>query len=233
MDSRYKHPMFQACILLTVVYYFGITNVQSGISLNEIMARNDGAVVNSVGNTPDWIELYNSDSKEANLDGLKLFFDESLTNRWTFPTGIKIGPFSYLIVWCDKNSPASIRPEAQLNCGQPLDSESGLLGILNAQGVVIDSVRYGFQVSNLSIGRINPQWSLMEKPTPGLTNSAELHTSGAYSLSINEWMANPASGDDWFELYNPEEKPVALSALLLIDSTTACSGASQVGRLPP
>jgi hypothetical protein len=36
-------------------------------------------------------------------------------------------------------------------------------------------------------------------------------------LRINEWMANPASGDDWFELYNPNGLPVDLGSLTLSD----------------
>src|SRR5262249_18493286 len=33
----------------------------------------------------------------------------------------------------------------------------------------------------------------------------------------NEWMANPSSGDDWFELYNSGSLPVSLSGLFLSD----------------
>jgi hypothetical protein len=40
------------------------------------------------------------------------------------------------------------------------------------------------------------------------------------TLKINEWMAKPATGDDWFELYNPELLPVALGGLFLTDNTT-------------
>src|SRR5262249_13027635 len=37
------------------------------------------------------------------------------------------------------------------------------------------------------------------------------------NLKINEWMASPESGDDWFELYNPADRPLALSGLHLTD----------------
>jgi len=39
----------------------------------------------------------------------------------------------------------------------------------------------------------------------------------ASQLKVNEWMANPASGDDWFEIYNPNPQPVALAGLWLSD----------------
>jgi hypothetical protein len=38
-------------------------------------------------------------------------------------------------------------------------------------------------------------------------------------LKINEWMASPSSGDDWFEIYNPDPLPVALSSLYLTDDS--------------
>src|SRR6185503_20216372 len=39
-------------------------------------------------------------------------------------------------------------------------------------------------------------------------------------LSVNEWMADPASGDDWFELYNSGVQPVSLGGLFFTDDLT-------------
>src|SRR5262249_43348153 len=36
-------------------------------------------------------------------------------------------------------------------------------------------------------------------------------------LKLNEWMASPLSGDDWFEIYNPGAQPVPLAGLYLTD----------------
>ncbi|MES2837449.1 MAG: choice-of-anchor D domain-containing protein [Bacteroidota bacterium] len=41
------------------------------------------------------------------------------------------------------------------------------------------------------------------------------------SLKINEIMANPSSGDDWFEIYNPGSSAVNLSGLYVSNSTSA------------
>jgi hypothetical protein len=38
-------------------------------------------------------------------------------------------------------------------------------------------------------------------------------------LKVNEWMATDAGSDDWLELYNPSEFPVALGGLSLTDNT--------------
>ena len=55
--------------------------------------------------------------------------------------------------------------------------------------------------------------------TPGALNSAAGLGSVA-GLSINEWMADPVSGDDWFEVYNSGAQPVSLGGLFFTDDLT-------------
>ena len=50
--------------------------------------------------------------------------------------------------------------------------------------------------------------------------NAAVTLGGNSGLRVNEWMANPASGDDWFEIYNMGASPVALSGLFLTDDAT-------------
>jgi hypothetical protein len=54
-------------------------------------------------------------------------------------------------------------------------------------------------------------------PTPGAPNRAA-PLGDASRLRVNEWLANPASGDDWFEIHNPNLEPVSLAGLDLADS---------------
>jgi hypothetical protein len=61
-------------------------------------------------------------------------------------------------------------------------------------------------------------WAL-NLPTPGDANvAAGLGSIG--SLKINEWMADPVTGSDWFELYNSADSPVSLSGLYFTDDLT-------------
>ncbi|PYK98315.1 MAG: hypothetical protein DME19_13015 [Verrucomicrobia bacterium] len=55
--------------------------------------------------------------------------------------------------------------------------------------------------------------------TPGALNSAAGLGTVA-NLSVNEWMADPANGSDWFEIYNGGPQPVALDGLFLTDDLT-------------
>jgi len=57
----------------------------------------------------------------------------------------------------------------------------------------------------------------LTNPTKGTGNSS-VPLGNAASLRINEWMAAPTIGDDWFELCNPASSPVSLGGLFLSDS---------------
>jgi hypothetical protein len=83
---------------------------------------------------------------------------------------------------------------------------------------VKDYLTFGLQLEDRSIGRVpngTGPWQLTQ-PTLGTANETQ-PTALPVNLKINEWMAVPAQGDDWFELYNPEELPVDLSGLFLTD----------------
>src|SRR5256885_6731051 len=51
---------------------------------------------------------------------------------------------------------------------------------------------------NQSIGRQATQWRLLDTFTPGNANAAPATLGTANTLSFNEWMVDPATGDDWF-----------------------------------
>jgi hypothetical protein len=83
---------------------------------------------------------------------------------------------------------------------------------------VKDYVSFGLQLADLTVGRVpdgQGAWGLAQ-PTPGTMNQPQA-VAEATRLRINEWMAAPASGEDWFELYNAADLPVALGGLYLTD----------------
>ena len=104
--------------------------------------------------------------------------------------------------------------------------------LLTLGGVVKDVVTFGPQAADLSIGRIadgTGAWAL-NVPTPGATNTAKTPLGAVSNLKVNEWMANPASGSDWFELYNPDANPVALAGLYLSDTPGTPGLSAQMPR---
>ncbi len=75
--------------------------------INEIMSSNGGAVTDSDGDTPDWIEFYNSGTTSLNLNGYGLSDKVDQPFQWIFPN-ISVKPGQYLLVFAsgkDRSEP--------------------------------------------------------------------------------------------------------------------------------
>lgn len=190
----------------------------AGPLLNEFMARNVASpVVDSQGRRADWLELYNPLGVAFDLGGMSLSEGSRDRGEWYFPTGTVIAAQGYLILWCDGARAESTNAEPDLNLGRALNGDSGGLFLFNAAGQLVDSTLYGPQARDRSVGRFDGPWGMLAAATPGATNAAPLALGSPLTLKINEWMAFPIEGDDWFELYNPDPLPVLLSGLFLAD----------------
>jgi len=197
-------------------FTWGISNTAAGtLVLNEILAINRSAAQNSSTRGdyyPDYVELRNNGSVTISLAGYALTDNPLLPAKYGFPADTTIAAGGYLLVWCDSD----INTEG-LHSGFKLDGDGGRLLLLNGSSIV-DSVTFGPQAPDVSIGRVadgTGGWQA-NTPTPGTANSAK--TLGAASnLRINEWMADPAYGEDWFEIYNADSNVVALAGLYLSD----------------
>ena len=196
-----------------------VTNpvVAGGLVISEILADNTGSLTID-GRTPDWIEFHNPTATSVDLGGMSL--NDQVNNnppRWRFPAGSIVPARGYLVIHADASVPAS-----STNTGFGLKANGGAVYLFNrapATNEIIDRIEYGLQTPDLSVGRL-PVGStnlVLTLPTPGATNVAAVLGEVAL-LRINEWMADPASGDDWFEIFNGDTRPVSLGGLRLTDT---------------
>ncbi len=186
------------------------------VLLNEILASN-ATLTNTPGLTADWIELHNAGDAPADLSDMSLTDDALTPRKWVFPAGTMLPADGFLVVGCDGNLPAS-----PTNTGFGLSAHGGSAFLFAAPadgGDVADWVSFGLQTPDLTIGRAGDSgaWRLC-RPTPGATNQPAALGNVAL-VRINEWMASPLSGDDWFELYNAAVNPVELSGCFLTDDS--------------
>jgi hypothetical protein len=188
--------------------------------INEVLAANTSLaeVIGTNVVTPDWVELYNGTTGEIDLANLSLSDDSLLPRKFIFAAGTRIAAGGYLRVHCADGQPASAN-----NTGFGLKSAGGAVYLFNSPangGSLVNSIIYGIQTPNLSIGRVpsgGADWAL-NTPTPNASNNAVPTLGIVANLKVNEWLANPASGgNDWFEIYNPNPLPVALGGLHLTD----------------
>jgi hypothetical protein len=189
------------------------TPAAAGVVINEVLADN-ASLAEPDGSTPDGVELYNPSTNAVDLAGLSLA--DFAQNRWTFPPASIIPANGYLVVRCDADHPASAT-----NTGFGLKRSGDTLYLFNAPPnahEIVDWLQFGVQIADFSVGRL-PDGSGVTNLTLPTLGAANLPAplGEVARLKVNEWMAAPASGDDWFELFNPNPQPVALGGCFLTD----------------
>ena len=187
-----------------------------GLVINELLADNR-SFAGAGGGYPDWAELHNPHADPVNLSGMGLSDFIDSPHRFVFSNGSIIAAGGYAVVECNPDKPASAT-----NTGFGLKASGDALYLHDARargGALLDGIKFGFQSPDLALGR-NPLASAVwwpSEPTPGAANKP-LSTGDPAQLRINEWMADPGKGDDWFELFNPTGQPVALGGFYLSDN---------------
>ncbi len=107
------------------------TDLFAQIHINEIMSSNSNTIYTSDGDTPDWIELYNTNDIIINLNGYGLSDDIEEPFKWIFPN-ININPNEYLLVFASGEDQYLIQHwETVINWG---DSWSYFIGTVEPPG---------------------------------------------------------------------------------------------------
>ena len=158
--------------------------------VNELMAQNTSTVTDPNGDYSDWIELYNNSSITISLDNLYATDTSSNLLKWAFPSGITMAPNSYLIVWADQDlTQTGIHADFKFSVG----GESCILSYPN--GVVVDSVNFGIQTSDMGYAR-NPNGTgnfVIQTPTFNANNQSLATNSFENPKNILSIYPNPAS----------------------------------------
>ncbi|HVV71753.1 MAG TPA: lamin tail domain-containing protein, partial [Verrucomicrobiae bacterium] len=198
------------------------------VRLNEILAQNSMTLTND-GTTPDLIELYNYGSAPVDLTGMGLTDSASKPYKFAFPAGTpSLNPGQYLVLYADSQTTA---PGIHLGFNIKANGDDIYLHDSAAHGGgLLDSVVFGIQVPDLSIGRgVDGTWVLCQ-PTFGAANLA-LELGDPHQIKINEWLADELLFDnnDFVELFNPASLPVELGGCFMSDA----EGAPARSPLPP
>ena len=187
----------------------------ANVVINEVLARNESAVNHS--NTfPDLIELYNARATSVDLSGMRLTDDPSDPNKFTFPANTTLAAGAYLTLFADDPNGTS-----GTHLGFSLAQEGEAIYLFDkaaSGGTLIDQMKFGNQLPNLSIGRLpGGNWGLCS-PSFGSANVASA-TGNSAALRINEWLADGTFPfvDDFVEIYNPDPLPVDLGGFYLTD----------------
>ena len=184
------------------------------IVINEVLADNVTRLETD-GTTPDWVELFNPTASAINLADMSISDDLLDPRRFVFPS-VTIPAGGYYVLRFEPDEPISAT-----NTGFGLKASGGgvfLYDKLSNGGSELDVLFYGVQARDFSIGRVpsgSSNW-VLTLPTRRAANIAQA-LGNPSALRVNEWMADPTSGGDWFEIYNGDALPVALAGLTLRD----------------
>ena len=130
--------------------YGNIQTADSGkIAINEFLAVNVNGQQNEYLKNEDWIELYNKTNAPIDLYGLYLSDDASNPTKFTFPENTVIPANGFLTVWADESAAG---PGA-IHCNFKLSSNGEHIYLSNQTGQFLDSLGFGPQQTDISIGR--------------------------------------------------------------------------------
>jgi hypothetical protein len=189
------------------------------VRINEVLARNDSAI-NHAGTFPDYVELHNEGTATIDVSGMRLTDDPSNPDKFTFPASTTLAPGAYLPLYANNNDGSG-----GIHLGFGLNDTGDDLYLFHRVadgGALLDSVQFGVQLPNLSIGRTNAgstgSWILCQ-PTASAANNP-VAVGNVYALRINEILTSPQSpfAEDFIEILNPNSAPVDMGGLSLTDA---------------
>ena len=91
-----------------------LLNTAAEIRINEVTASNVRSFPNAVDfeDYPDWIELFNTSSKQESLNGYYLSDDPENLKKWPFPRNSTINPFEHLVIVADGYDASAVEGQA-------------------------------------------------------------------------------------------------------------------------
>lgn len=149
-------------LLLCTIY-----TLPAQLFLNEWMSSNSSTITDAdFDNSGDWIEVFNASDNSIDLSGYFLTDDLSEPAKWHFPNNTQIAPNGFLLVWADGENTG-------LHTAFKLTKEGEEIGLFDRDTLLLDSIIYAQQVTDISMGRAtdgNTEIGFFTTPTPGMTN---------------------------------------------------------------
>ncbi len=156
--------------LLFIGYY---NQASAQLYINEFMASNAGAIIDPDYNeSADWIEIYNAGSSSVELNGYYITDNIGNKTKWQIKSNETIQAGSFLILWADGM-------DAGLHTNFKLSASGEELALVSPSQVVIDSIVFGYQDPNISMGRKTDgsnEWGYFTESTPGYSNNTINYT---------------------------------------------------------
>ena len=216
--------LFIVAITLVILFKKDDTYIKTGnLYISEIVASNSYTHKDSDGEYSDYIEIYNNNDYDINLEDYRLTDSIYEAKKWSFPN-ITIKAHEYMLVYASGKNKCQSTDKCHVNF--KLTSEGETVSLIDNTGNIISRVSYEKLKNDYSLSYVDGKYKVTV-PTPGKENSGEeIKEIDAknYKLIINEYLSHNkganynSSGEysDWVEIYN-EGDDVSLKGLSLSD----------------
>jgi VCBS repeat-containing protein len=187
-----------------------LVSAHGSVYISEVFANN-ASTYNIGGIFPDMIELRNDGGSAVDISGMSITDTATLPTRYIFPANTFVPANGFLVL-----------TSTQLGFG--LDAQGDSVLVYNGIGTLLDSIDFGLQIPDMSIGRTGAARDTWTLTTPSMNAANVAQPLGnPDTLMINEWLVRPqvTFDRDFVELYNPSPLPVALGGLVITDEPVA------------
>ncbi|OWY63865.1 hypothetical protein B7486_50565, partial [cyanobacterium TDX16] len=148
--------------------------IQGGLVINEFLSSNNTSNADEFGEFDDWVEIYNPTSSMIDMSGMYLTDNLGFPTQYQIPSGVTIGPGSYLIFWCD-SAPAQGPLHTNFNILRT-GEDIGLFDTSANGFAMIDGFSFPTQTTDITSGRYpngTGPITVLATPSPGASNGGE------------------------------------------------------------
>ena len=153
------------------------------VVFNEIMSSNQITITDEDGDTPDWIELYNTGTEQVDLSGFGLSDDTLNIQKWILES-VSIDPGEYLLIFASGKN----RSGDALHTNFKISASGEILILSDTSGSVIEMVHVPALSADISYAKETDgtlPWILQE-PTPGFSNTGTGFQGYADTVSVSQ-----------------------------------------------
>ena len=139
------------------------------VVINEIMYENHNGLKDIEGDTPDWIELFNTDNHPIDLTGWGLSDNVDKPLKWKFPE-VSIAPYDFLIVYASGKNIA----DTLLHAGFKLKLMYEPVLLSTPDGAIVDHFEPQCVPADRTTGRQpdgSAEWKVFVSSSPGSSNN--------------------------------------------------------------
>ena len=217
--------LFILAIGLVILFKPDDSFIKTGnLYINEIVASNSYTYKDSDGEYSDYIELYNGNNYDIDLENYRLTDSIYEVNKWRFPA-ITIKANSYLVVFASGKNKCVTDNSCHTNF--KLSSAKETVSLIDDTGNIISRVSFKDLKNDYALSFVNNKY-ILTKPSPGKENNKEQIKDidvKKYKLRINEYLSHNKGANynsngeysDWIELYNYGDADISLEGLALTD----------------